>query len=192
MADKNTVYKRRQKIIEALSDKDNVSLEEMMDICNVKRRTLFTDISELKKQGLKISIKSGIIMLENNDGLNFTEPSDKIIMRQVRIIKYIQNNKGITKKRLFNEWVYKEAKNSETDKRRKMLQEDINKLVRKKILSIDSNGIFNLSLDVPVTRKIKNDILLRMIYKIRAKCQGEAYQLILENIIKKMIRFYYL
>lgn len=47
MADKNTVYKRRQKIIEALSDKDNVSLEEMMDICNVKRRTLFTDISEL-------------------------------------------------------------------------------------------------------------------------------------------------
>ena len=141
MADKNTVYKRRQKIIEALSDKDNVSLEEMMDICNVKRRTLFTDISELKKQGLKISIKSGIIMLENNDGLNFTEPSDKIIMRQVRIIKYIQNNKGITKKRLFNEWVYKEAKNSETDKRRKMLQEDINKLVRKKILSIDSNGI---------------------------------------------------
>ena len=76
MADKNTVYKRRQKIIEALSDKDNVSLEEMMDICNVKRRTLFTDISELKKQGLKISIKSGIIMLENNDGLNFTEPSD--------------------------------------------------------------------------------------------------------------------
>ena len=190
MADKNTVYKRRQKIIEALSDKDNVSLEEMMDICNVKRRTLFTDISELKKQGLKISIKSGIIMLENNDGLNFTEPSDKIIMRQVRIIKYIQNNKGITKKRLFNEWVYKEAKNSETDKRRKMLQEDINKLVRKKILSIDSNGIFHLSLDVPVTRKIKNDILLRMIYKIRAKCQGEAYQLILENIIKKMIADY--
>lgn len=190
MADKNTVYKRRQKIIEALSDKDNVSLEEMMDICNVKRRTLFTDISELKKQGLKISIKSSIIMLENNDGLNFTEPSDKIIMRQVRIIKYIQNNKGITKKRLFNEWVYKEAKNSETDKRRKMLQEDINKLVRKKILSIDSNGIFHLSLDVPVTRKIKNDILLRMIYKIRAKCQGEAYQLILENIIKKMIADY--
>ena len=95
MADKNTVYKRRQKIIEALSDKDNVSLEEMMDICNVKRRTLFTDISELKKQGLKISIKSGIIMLENNDGLNFTEPSDKIIMRQVRIIKYIQNNMGV-------------------------------------------------------------------------------------------------
>ena len=83
--------------------------------------------------------------------------------------------------------MYKEAKNSETDKKRKMLQEDINKLVRKKILSIDSNGIFHLSLDVPVTRKIKNDILLRTIYKIRAKCQGEAYQLILENIIKKMI-----
>ena len=29
-----------------------------------------------------------------------------------------------------------------------------------------------------------------MIYKIRAKCQGEAYQLILENIIKKMIADY--
>ena len=91
---------------------------------------------------------------------------------------------------MFNEWVYKEAKNSETDKRRKMLQEDINKLVRKKILSIDSNGVFHLSLDVPITRKIKNDILLRTIYKIRAKCQGEAYQLILENIIKKMIADY--
>lgn len=86
--------------------------------------------------------------------------------------------------------MYKEAKNSETDKRRKMLQEDINKLVRKKILSIDSNGVFHLSLDVPITRKIKNDILLRTIYKIRAKCQGEAYQLILENIIKKMIADY--
>ena len=59
--------------------------------------------------------------------------------------------------------MYKEAKNSETDKRRKMLQEDINKLVRKKILSIDSNGVFHLSLDVPITRKIKNDILLRTI-----------------------------
>ena len=47
-----------------------------------------------------------------------------------------------------------------------------------------------MSLDVPVTRKIKNDILLRTIYKIRAKCQGEAYQLILENIIKKMIADY--
>ena len=70
---------------------------------------------------------------------------------------------------MFNEWVYKEAKNSETDKRRKMLQEDINKLVRKKILSIDSNGVFHLSLDVPITRRIKNDILLRTIYKIRAK-----------------------
>ena len=54
MADKNTVYKRRQKIIEALSDKDNVSLEEMMDICNVKRRTLFTDISELQNRPIRL------------------------------------------------------------------------------------------------------------------------------------------
>lgn len=84
----------------------------------------------------------------------------------------------------------RKQKTAKLIKEEKMLQEDINKLVRKKILSIDSNGVFHLSLDVPITRKIKNDILLRTIYKIRAKCQGEAYQLILENIIKKMIADY--
>ena len=36
-------------------------------------------------------------MLENNDGLNFTEPSDKIIMRQVRI------NKVYPKQQRYNE-----------------------------------------------------------------------------------------
>lgn len=30
-----------------------------------------------------------------------------------------------------------------------IIREDINKLVRKKILSIDSNGVFHLLLDVP-------------------------------------------
>ena len=46
------------------------------------------------------------------------------IFNIVNLLKEVEtgiskNNKGITKKRLFNEWVYKEAKNSETDKRRK-------------------------------------------------------------------------
>ena len=76
------VMERRKRLLEVL-EKEPCSIEQMAVILNTSRRTLETDIKELRKEGNEISVQKDVISLKQKKEVIVR--STPAIARQVKI-----------------------------------------------------------------------------------------------------------
>ncbi len=159
MADSKTINKRRNQIIEILKFNQEATMEELMKLCNIKQRTLLTEIKELRNFGFDIQRKNNVFKLENNTTSIVYEEADKRIMRQLVILSIFENKSKLSKKDIINSYktqllAYRDDKIIFDDSIRRLLDDDLKDLVKRNILKIKDSMLYT-TLNTPVWSRIK-------------------------------------
>ncbi len=197
------VTERRQRLLEVL-EKKPCSIEQMAVILNTSRRTLETDIKELRKEGNEISVYKDVISLKQKKEVVIR--STPAIARQVKILMLLKNEpEGMTKQELQN--ALEEASRTEyssvkeqdafREALRKRVESDLKDLLEKKKIymfeadrmkdrSLYKEKAYALSMNSNVMLRV-TDRTLEQIYKeLVDSSNTNTYGDILFQITKKI------
>lgn len=201
MASKQEIFERRKKIVAALQEKKQLSVEELMEISGAKKRTLMDDIAELRMQGMEIKVGNSLVSLMKETKLATIEHSNEKIMRQVQILMLFGSDNYLTEEELTKRckekldfdrlYCEKEAYEVELEKSliednfRKLFETDMKSLLEKKILEYDGH-VYKRTFETPVCYKMSEEEIYDFLCKIAIGRHGEAYATVLERIEEKL------
>ena len=187
MASREFINIRRKEILDRLSAKTTVSIEELMTIGNAKKRTILDDISNLRKAGNVIEIVDGNVTLKERTDV--VVRSSKSVMRKVRIIAMLNRYNGATKEKLFKSIVsYSEdfgddekEKRQKLDAERKNLDNDLKSLIMEGMIQ-EEGGLFETTILMPKAIQLEDKSILTLYETIVNDGSSVSYGSILDNI----------
>lgn len=190
MASREFINIRRKEILDSLSAKTTVSIEELMTIGNAKKRTILDDISNLRKAGNVIEIVNENVTLKERTDV--VVRSSKSVMRKVRIIAMLNKYNGATKEKLLKSIIsYSEdfddekQKKQKLDAERKNLDNDLKSLIMEGMIQ-EEDGLFETTILMPKAIQIEDKDILTLYETIVNDGNSVSYSSILDNIGEKI------
>lgn len=190
LAAKELINNRRTQILKYLSKNNSYSIDELAQLTGVKKRTVLTDISFLRKGGNRIDIEKGMVTLKRKTDV--VSHSSKSVMRKIRIITLINKNKGATKKSLFqiirdSIGYYDDDKERKRkiDAERKNFDHDLEALLAEKVICMEGDQYYT-SISAPEVVQLEDKELLNIYDMLINNGDKAPYSLLLYRIAEKI------